>query len=356
MASIWDAFTEVKSSLDAEEVTVKDNGNTEKNRKQCMRCGEGTCYKDNDEGRYLCKTCGVDNGPIVQDTAEWRYYQGDKKKNPIRCGYVLENGSPFNGAGGLVILGCGKEYYRRVHKWNQMDYKEVALMNDFTDMKKYCYKDSLPAFVLEDAKTYYRLIKTTCNKIGRAPLRRANMAVCVYFSCRLNKINRELKDIGRLFEVDNKKMSEAINDFHKCFHYLESMGVEIPGYIWEPTTSQDYIRYYGKVFEMDDDVIELCVYVANMVDMLGLIADNIPHSIGITCLNLVCSVLNVNHVNRKLLAQKCSISEVTIIKSTKRLEPFIAYLFPKELLKELHIVEQQQETIEQIKQKQDSVV
>lgn len=327
MSDIWDSFNDIKDSL----VLTDEDVKTEKTN-VCVNCKENNIIKD--EGRYMCKNCGADNGQQIQETAEWRYYEGDskRKKNPMRCGYVLDDDSPFNGAGGLVILGYGKEYFRRVHKWNQLDYKEVILMNDYMEIKKYCYLNNLPGFIIDDAKTYYKLIKKTCSKIGRSPCKLANMAVCVYFSCKLNNINRELKDMANLFGVESNKMSEAINDFHKCFHYLESCGEEIPKYQWLPTTSQDYIRLYSTTFNLDKDIIELCVYVANMIDILGLITDNIPHSVGISCIYFVCNILNIKYVTKKQLAEKCGISEVTISKSCKRLEPYLQYLFPKELL------------------------
>lgn len=345
---LWNTFHNVKAAFDNDnsnnnnddESNSDEENFTESDRpsinhqvskptecdEKCTECLDGSLIQN--EGRLVCQNCGVDNGQVIDYTQEWRLYgsgnDGRKRSDPTRCG--MSSGDLLPGATlGTILLGRGNELYRRLHKWNQMTYKEKSMITDFNEFRDKCLQNNIPVSVLDKTKALYRALRydDSLYDMKRGTTKKGLMAACAYESCKNKGISKSPKEISEIFEIKINKVTNGIKDFKKLMHckdleYAKNM---------KATTPKDYIEYYGNKIGMNPDHIKTTLYVSHVADLLGIVPENIPHSMAIGCLYLTIAEYNLEY-NKKYLAQQCQISEVTISKTCKKLEPFKKYLFP----------------------------
>ena len=78
---------------------------------------------------------------------------------------------------------------------------------------------------------------------------------------------------------------------------------------------------------MEQNSIDIILYIGKVIDVLGVLYDNTPHSISMGCIFMFIENNNIK-ISRKYLANICDASEVTISKTYKIIKPYTEYLFP----------------------------
>jgi len=315
------------SATASDPATVSESTLSENATEKCNNCPEGIVLPD--EGRFVCHSCGVDHGPIIDYSQEWRFYgSGDNKRrnDPTRCGMPVNDLLPESTTS-TILLGRGNELYRRLHKWNQMTYKEKSLITDFNEFKDVCLKHNIPISVIDKTKILYKALRydEKLYDMKRGTTKKGLMAACIYYSCKDKKISKSPKEISEIFDIKVNKVTNGIKDFKKLMYckdqeYSKNM---------KASTPEEYIRFFGNKIGMSDKHIEITIYVSNAADLLGIVPENIPHSMAIGCIYFTIIHFNLEF-NKKYVATKCQISEVTISKTCKKLEPFKKYLIPTE--------------------------
>jgi len=352
---LWNTFHNVKATFesndDDDDVSSDEENFTESDRPsvintkhapstvedKCVECSDGNLIPM--EGRLICQNCGIDHGQLIDYTQEWRFYgAGDSRKrsDPTRCGMTSEDLLP-GATLGTILLGRGNEIYRRLHKWNQMTYKEKSMITVFNEFRDRCLQNNIPVSVLDKTKALYRALRydDSLYDMKRGTTKKGLMAACAYESCKNKGISKSPKEISEIFEIKINKVTNGIKDFKKLMHckdleYAKKM---------KATTPKDYIEYYGTKVGMSPEHIKITLYVSHVADLLGIVPENIPHSMAVGCLYLTIAKYNLDF-NKKYLAQQCQISEVTITKTCKKLDPFKKYLFPTpENLKHFNIAD-----------------
>lgn len=301
---------------------------SESEEERCLHCTGGIVIPE--EGRMICQMCGVDHGPMMDHSAEWRYYGSNdnrRRADPTRCGMPSNELFP-DSTPSTVILGRGTEVYRRLHKWNQMTYKEKSLISDFNEFRDKCLKHNIPVSVIDKTKALYKALRydDELYDMKRGTTKKGLMAACAYESCRLKGISKSPKEIAEIFEIKVNKVTNGIKDFKKLMHckdkeYAKGMRASTP---------KDYIDFFGNKIGLEEKHIKATIHIAQMADMLGIVPENIPHSMAVGCLFLTITNYQLEFT-KKYVANQCQISEVTISKTCKKLEPFKKYLFPKEI-------------------------
>jgi transcription initiation factor TFIIIB Brf1 subunit/transcription initiation factor TFIIB len=295
------------------------------NLDKCSYCSDGTICPE--EGRLLCQNCGVDHGPLIDITAEWRYYGSGDNKNrsdPTRCGMPTSDLLP-DSIPGTVLLGRGNELYRKLHKWNQMSYKEKSLINDFNEFRDKCLKHNIPVSIIDKTKALYKALRydDKLYDMKRGTTKKGLMAACTYESCRLKGLNKSPKEIADIFEIKVSKVTNGIKDFKKLMHCKDQEYVNK----MRASTPKDFVEFFGKKIGLSDKYIAITLHIAQMADLLGIVPENIPHSMAVGCLYLTIYHYGLDF-NKKYVSYQCQISEVTISKTCKKLEPFKKYLLP----------------------------
>jgi len=77
------------------------------------------------------------------------------------------------------------------------------------------------------------------------------------------------------------------------------------------STPSSFIYRYCSKLGMNQELTQLCLFIASIVESKGLICENTPHSISTGIIYLVCQKCNLN-VLKKNIHEFSQISEVTI--------------------------------------------
>ena len=310
-------FKKYKTSFMKE--TLTEDVNIDKNK--CTYCNN---YNITEEaGNKICKDCGIISGMIIDSHQEWRYYGASDNKyssDPTRCSH--SSNSLFDEVQfGGILKGYGNEKYRRLLKWNSIQYKVKSLMSICKRIQLACKEGHIPYVVTDKANFMYKMVSEDVIKRGIS--RSALIAACVYYACKDKKIPRKRREISDLFEISISRMTVGCNVFK---HIMFSKNAKFVNNL-TPSTVVEFIKRNCILLNISDKYCDICLYIADIVDKLGLVMDNIPSSISVGCIYLMCQNFDLD-INKKIIAAKCRISQVTISKTFKALTEYKKYLLP----------------------------
>ena len=328
--NVWNTFNQVNDLFDD---LTDDKLSVELDYKKdllieekCFNCKGINILHVN--GKKLCPSCGFVNGEILDMQQEWRYYGADDNKrssDPTRCG--MPTSSLFsNNAFGAVMMGYGNEKYRRLLKWNSIQYKAKSLMAVFKYIQEVCIEAKIPYCVSDKAKLMYKIVSE--NNIKRGVSRHSLIAACVYFACKDRGIERKRREISNMFEIGIKRMTTGCNMFK------EIMFNKNPDFVngLNPSSTEDFIRRNCVLLKISGEQREKMIYVANIAELLGIIMDNIPSSIAVGSIYLVSQENKLN-ISKKKIAETCGTSHVIVAKTYKILKKWKKYLISYNLEK-----------------------
>ena len=323
--NVWNTFNQVNDSFDLEEIT-DDELDYEKDllsEEICYNCkGLNIIHSG---GKKICPGCGHVNGQILDMQQEWRYYGADDNKrssDPTRCG-MATNSLFSNNEFGAVLQGYGNEKYRRLLKWNSIQYKAKSLMAVFKFIQEVCNEANIPYSVADKAKLMYKIVSN--NNIKRGVSRHSVIAACVYYACKDREIDRKRREISDIFKINIKRMTVGCNLFK------EIMFSKNPEFIngLNPSTTEDFIRRNCVLLKISSIHRDKIIYVASIAELLGIVMDNIPSSISVGSIYLISQVDNLK-ITKQKIAVVCNTSQVTVSKTYKILKQWKKYLLPFE--------------------------
>lgn len=320
MDDIWNKYDSLKNELkevEAEVVVKKRKSDDEK----CKNCGEYSLI--NNEGSIVCSNCGLFSSMVVVSSQEWRSYN-DSSPDSDRCGMPVNPLLPKSSFG-TMVLGTGYEFIRKLDKWNNVVYKEKSLLNVFGIIGKDSKKGGLPQCVIDKANLLYKILSEDIIKRGSS--RKAFIASCVYYSCleysyKNKNFIKSHEEISKLFGVSRKKMTKGCKQFseimfHKENNYLNKI---------KPKTYEYYVKGFCRKLDITiENCINMVLKIANNSNKLGIVCENTPRSIAVGSIYLFI-IENDISINKKKIATVCEISEVTILKTYKKLVPWKKFL------------------------------
>ena len=295
--SVWNTFNQVNDSFVKED--IEDNIGELDYKKDLL--SQETCFNCKSlnvihtEGKKICSICGFVNGQILDMQQEWRYYGADDNKrssDPTRCG-MPTNSLFSNNAFGAIMQGYGNEKYRRLLKWNSIQYKAKSLMAVFKYIQEVCNDANIPYSVSDKAKLMYKIISN--DNIKRGVSRHSLIAACVFYACKDRGIDRKRREISDIFEINIKRMTVGCNLFK------EIMFSKNPEFVngLNPSTTEDFIRRNCVLLKISNKNRDEIIYVANIAELLGIVMDNIPSSISVGSIYLISQVNNLNITKKK---------------------------------------------------------
>lgn len=294
---------------------------------QQTTCEKKTCCDDTKhyllhEGIITCAKCGNTISNIISGP-EWRYYGSSdtKSSDPTRCGMPVNSLLPTSSVGTSISYrgnNVNMHKLRKYQQWNGMPYKERSLLKVFEEIRTLCKLSDLPIIISDEANSLYKIIAST--KISRGSNRRGIIAACVYFSCKINKVPRSTNEIADTFNLTIPVMTKGCKKFQEI---MQMNKVDINRiHITDTITIDDFIvRFCSKLGLQDDDIIHI-KKISKMAQLYNLVNENTPPSMASGCIYLYIKQLELD-ISKKLIAETCKISEVTINKCYKKLEGYI---------------------------------
>jgi transcription initiation factor TFIIB len=284
----------------------------------CKKCN---LELSNVNGDVICKECGIlyNDIKLIDESAEWRYYGADDSKgsDPNRCGMPVDPLLPKSSLS-TVIRGKTNSYMGKLHAWNSIPYKERSLRLIFVVIQDICTKLNLPSSVTMDAKSLYKVLHEKFNTRGKN--RNALVGACILFSSKNNGFSITTKAIADCLKMTGSNITEGCKTFVKMMYHTDFQ------YNIETSNIDDYIIQCCKQLEMSNSMITLCKGFARKVEKMEILQEHTPPSIAIGCIYLICQTLDLP-ISKKKIHEVCNISEVTITKTFKKIEPYQNEIF-----------------------------
>ncbi len=284
----------------------------------CKKCANEL---SNDNGTIVCKTCGIlyDDIKLIDESAEWRYYGADDSKgnDPTRCGMPIDPLLPKSSLS-TSIRGKSNSYMGKLHAWNSIPYPERSLRLMFIVIQDICNLLNLPNAIVMDAKSLYKVLHEFYNTRGKNRI--TQVGACILFSCKNNGFSITTKSIADCLKVTQSDITEGCKTFVKMMYHTDFQ------YNIQTSNIDDFIIQYCKQLQMSNNMITLCKKVARKVENMDILQEHTAPSMAIGCIYTICQAFDLP-ISKKKIHDVCKISEVTITKTFKKIEPFQNEIF-----------------------------
>jgi transcription initiation factor TFIIB len=297
---------------------------------KCNKC-DSTLFIS-DEGFYCCSNheCGKIVKDVLDFGAEWRFYGADdaNASDPARCGMPIDPLLKESSFGCKIFCGNNSSHemrkIRRVTEWQAMPYNEKSKYDDSKIIEALASQAGIPKIIINDAIRYYHKISVA--KTYRGLNRDGLLAASIYIACSINENPRTAKEIATIFKLDNTSATRGCKNAVSILNDLETDESEKTNLV--NTTPSSFIDRYCSKLSINQELTQLCLFIANIVETRKLIPENTPHSISAGIIYFVCQKCNLN-VSKKSINSISKISEVTINKCFKKLETYETQLIPR---------------------------
>lgn len=329
-SDMWNIFNKLSKSFDdnySDKLdTLKDKTSYDKNK--CEVCGEIGSVSASD-GMMVCMKCGVENDIEIDIGQEWRYYCDNDNKSgsdPTRVG-LPTNTLISNSMLSTIILGYGRESFRRHQEWSTASHKERTIYSLYNKLKDKCLKNGLPQCVIDKAIAMY----LKYNNLKRGDSRMGVLAACILYACRDKTISRTIEEIEDMFDISRKKLSSGFKEIHQhLYNYNPKYIAEI-----EPFLPEYDITRYCNLLKIGAEYIEATKEVYHMADFLGLVSNITPKSVTLGCIYLVICYYNLDIdiselVKMATTKKRKGILDSAILNAYKILFPYQHFLIPIE--------------------------
>jgi transcription initiation factor TFIIIB Brf1 subunit/transcription initiation factor TFIIB len=309
-----------------------NNNDKEINNKEivkiCSSCKSDDFISDYIISALICCNCGLINKTLFDMSAEKINYNDDKNDGSSNgCAYnpLLPQSSM-----GTTISGRWTRM-KVLQNWNAVPYKERSLSEIFKLINIICSKAGILKCVEDDAKIMFKIISDIKNSKGKNNILRGNnrmsiIAAALFFACKKKCIMKCPKEIAQLFNIQSKKLTRGCKLFNKLIEQEHSLLIRSGNQL-----ESNLIRI-GFDLNFKDSMISYGVTLIRNIIRLKLFSSNTPLSICVSCILLIIKNHKIR-ITKKILSKKYLISEVTIIKTFKKIEQY------EKLLKSDHDVD-----------------
>ena len=305
-------------------------------RENCTICKSQLYYSD--EGFLTCENekCGIIYKDSLDNKAEWRYYGADDNNqsiDPTRCGMPINPLLKESSFGCKVICNNNCSYemkkIRRYTEWQSMPYKEKSQYDEFQRIHIIAHNAGLPKLIIDDAIRYHKIISEI--KTFRGLNRDGIIAASIYVACRVNDFPRTAKEIAVIFCLDNTSATKGCKNALSIINEIECDRNNNEKISLGKTTPLSFIDRYCSKLGVNQELTNLCKFVAYNIEKKNLIPENTPHSIVAGIVYFISYICHLN-ISKKQINLISEISEVTINKCFKKLETFKDDLIPIKIL------------------------
>lgn len=319
----------------------KEISEIEKKGMFCQNCDTGdNIVEDNSNGIFVCVDCGSVISDIFDETPEWKQYaDGDGKETVGRCSNPTNFFLPLSSLG-TTIAGSNRNKIKILHSWSAMPYKERSLHVVLKEIQNKCRTAGIMKCIEDDAKILYKNIsesKHLCGKnkgksvIIRGVNRKSLIAACVFFACKRKGNTRSPKEIAKLFELKYKDITKG------CKTFLKLIKMKHMAYDVQISNPEHFITRYCRELHITNEYINQTIKIAKNIQKLNVASMHTPFSVATGSILLVVDMNNLN-VERKVIAKKFGVSEVTVLKTFREIEQYKNILLNDELTEKLSLI------------------
>jgi transcription initiation factor TFIIB len=204
---------------------------------------------------------------------------------------------------------------KKYHMWNSISYKERSLYNIFENITVNAINNGISSSIIEEAKAFYK--KVSESRISRGENRSGLIATSIYMSCKSNNVPRSTKEIAKIFNLKSTTMTRG------CKKFNDIMRMNL-----ESSHPLDFLQRFCSKLNLPNNMREIVKKIIQKADDLNVICENTPPSIAAGCIYLCNTAFNLG-MTKKTIADACNVSQVTLVKISKKLQPFKDVLVPQ---------------------------
>lgn len=302
------------------------------NIEKCINCMSKNLYTDMTDGIIVCSDCGLKISDILDRNPDWNSINSSNDHNS-RCGCPTNYFFPQSSLGTKVTNGK----YSRIsilEKWSQMPYKERSRYEVLKYIENKCSLYNVSKPIIDNAKNLFNQLSkiTTLSKdnkekgiIIRGLNRKSIIAACVYNGANLQGNPRTPKEIAEIFGITEKQVTKGNRKFR------DIMTKEMIVKNLKATQSSEYIdrQEYISLLKLEPFQIDIAKKIAKNVKRLDMATDHQPASLAAGSVMLMANILNLN-LSKKKISETFKISQVTIIKTFRKIYPYRKVLISNE--------------------------
>lgn len=326
----------------------KDANMNIKTRLFCENCNDDNIVEDTSQGIIVCKTCGGVVTTIMDSNPEWTQYNDDNKKDMNRCSHPISQLLPQSSTATTIAGSCSSRI-KTLHGWGAMPYKERSLNEVFKIIQAKCADGKILKCIEDDAKIMYKNISDCKHITGknngkpiiiRGKNRTSVIAGCILYACRKKNKTRSPKEIAELFGLRYTEITKGCKIFQKL---AKLKGID---YKFTFTKPEHFITRFCEELKIKFEYGVQAIQISNNVQKLQIAAVHTPLSLATGSIYLMIH-LNKLNIQKKTIADKFNVSQVTIAKAFKKLEPFINILTNDKICDKLSVeIKKYQDDIE----------
>jgi transcription initiation factor TFIIIB Brf1 subunit/transcription initiation factor TFIIB len=293
----------------------------------CENCQDDDVVEDTSQGIIVCKKCGQVISTLLDSNPEWTQYNDDSKKDMNRCSHPISQLLPQSSTATTIGGSCSSRI-KTLHGWSAMPYKERSLNDVFKILQAKCNDAKILKCIEDDAKIMYKNISdckhiTGKNKgkpiIIRGKNRTSVIAACILYACRKKDKTRSPKEIAELFGLRYTEITKGCKIFNKLAK-LKKMEFK-----FNFTKPEHFITRFCEELKIKNEYSIQAIQISNNVQKIQIASVHTPLSLATGSIYLMIYLNNLN-IQKKTIAEKFNVSQVTIAKAFKKLEPFINLL------------------------------
>jgi len=323
---------------DENEIIEIDTNKKNKKRIYCNDCQSDDIVEDTSHGIIVCKNCGQILSNLLDSNPEWTQYNDDNKKDMNRCSHPISQLLPQSSTA-TTIAGVCSSRIKTLHGWSAMPYKERSLNEVFKIIQLKCHEGKILKCIEDDAKIMYKSISDCKHVSGknkdksiiiRGKNRTSVIAGCIIFACKKKNKTRSPKEIAELFGLKYTEITKGCKIFQRLAK-LKNMELKLTF-----TKPEHFITRFCEELKIKSEYTDQAIKISNNVQKLQIASVHTPLSLATGSIYLMIH-LNKLNIQKKTIAEKFNVSQVTIAKAFKKFEPFINILTNDEICDRLSI-------------------
>lgn len=316
----------IMDSLNLDNQCNIDIKNEKKNRKNnsneknsCQFCGSFNICHDTTKNVLSCKDCGIINETYLDKNPDFNNDEDKSKSYGSTTNYFFPLASL-----GTKIKTKGYNKLASIHNQGQMPYKERSLLGVLEKIQGNCKDKKLTQTIIDNSKILYKKINDCKHDKGkqkgkniiiRCINRQSLIAACVYYGCKFQGEPRSPKEISEIFFLDIKHVNRGIRKFGDM--------INLNSYEIKNSSCSDFIERFSKKMNINKEFIDMAKFFSENIHKLNIASTHEPPSVAAACILLVSNMYEDIEINKKQISDIFDISDVTISKTYRKIEPYI---------------------------------
>lgn len=339
LKKMWKIFdTEIQPNPSIMECIYQEQHDDELHN--CDTCGFRLMITENGFPTCSNMKCGIIYKTALDYSPEWRFYGAEDKNtsDPARCGNPMNPLLTETHFGCKIICDSRSSYeMRKIRKWTEwvsVPHKEKSLYEEFQFINVMAQNAGIPKIFIDHAMIIHKDILE--QKLFRGVNRDGIKAASIYISCRLNGCPRTAFEIAEIFNLDKQSATNGCSNAVNILQNIERNIDVSQKSILTATLPSSFIERFSSKIGIPYELVVLSKFISKNVESNNLICNNTPQSIAAGIIFLISVVCSLN-IPKSEIRNVCGVSEVTINKCFKKLEPLKYDIIPKCIIEKYSI-------------------